>query len=383
MKQQLTALWESCISNSMTMRQQVAADLFGDDVPPTERVITRRFSQEDAAKLVGVSRASLQRAEKDGRIAAPDLSPAGGRLGYTIYQLDAIRQVFGTAPWQSRAVTVAVASNKGGSYKTSVAVHLSQWLALQGYRVLLVDTDPQGTAGDYFGYSSRWVDTGSTIAQWMFGQADSLDYAIHPTCWPRLDIIPASQELQRIDRELDKLDLPYPPHLMLRAGLDGLTDRYDAIIIDGAPNLADGTIAQVFAADVMLCPTPAELHDTASTEQFFQLLHGITAHLPDDQIWAVPDVRILVTKVSSVPTSSSKVLADKIRVCWGGLVLDSQVKVTEEVGKAQMRLRTVFEQDREQRSSPAAWKGACAMWEAVFTEVMDKLIKPRWGKQDE
>lgn len=49
MKQQLTNLWESCISNSMTMRQQVAADLFGDDVPPTERVITRRFSQEDAA----------------------------------------------------------------------------------------------------------------------------------------------------------------------------------------------------------------------------------------------------------------------------------------------------------------------------------------------
>lgn len=378
MKQQLIELWESCISNSQAMRQQVTADLFGEDVPPTERVITRRFSQEAAAALVGVSRASLQRAEKDGRLPAPDFSAAGGRLGYTVYQLDAMRQVFGTAPWQGRAVTVAVASNKGGSYKTSVTVHFAQWLALQGYRVLLVDTDPQGTAGDYFGYTARWVDEGSTIAPWMFGQADSLDYAIHPTCWPRLDIIPASQELQRIDRELDKLELPYPAHLMLRAGLDGLAERYDVILVDGAPNLADGTIAQVFGADVMLCPTPAELHDTASTEQFFQLLRGITAHLPDEQVWAVPDLRILVTKISNAPGSSSKVLEGMIRTCWGGLVLDNPIRVTEEVGKAQMRLRTVFEQDREQRSSLPAWKGACAMWEAVFAEVMDKLIEPRW-----
>ncbi|WP_236757983.1 ParA family protein, partial [Aeromonas cavernicola] len=111
--------------------------------------------------------------------------------------------------WRKHAISVAVASNKGGSYKSSVVVHTAQCAALMGYRVLVIDTDPQGTLGEYFGYTAKWVDAGRTIAPWMFGKAESLDYAIHPTCWPRLDLLPANQELQRIDREMADMDLPY------------------------------------------------------------------------------------------------------------------------------------------------------------------------------
>lgn len=377
MKSQFLDLFGSCVANSQAMRERISLETVGTN-SPAERYIARRFTVPEAAKLVKVTPQAIYAAHREGRLPPADTDANGRKLGYSLAQLDGMRQLFGTHPWRKHAISVAVASNKGGSYKSSVVVHTAQCAALMGYRVLVIDTDPQGTLGEYFGYTAKWVDAGRTIAPWMFGKADSLDYAIHPTCWPRLDLIPANQELQRIDREMADMDLPFPPHLMLRAGIDTIADRYDLIIIDGAPNLADGTIAQVFAADVLICPTPAELHDTASTEQFFSLLYGVTQSLPDDQIWAVPDVRILITKLASDPRSSSQAVANKIRATWGGLVLANPVKVTEEVGKAQLRMRTVFEQAKAERSSSSAWKGACAMWEALMEEIMETLIKPRW-----
>lgn len=377
MKAQFMELFGSCVANSQAMRERITKETVGTS-SPAERVIERRFSVAEAARLVGVSSKSIYAAHREQRLPPADVDAEGRKLGYSLAQLDSMRQLFGTHPWRKRAITVAVASNKGGSYKSSVTVHLAQAAALRGYRVLVIDTDPQGTAGDYFGYTARWVDAGRTIAPWMFGQADSLEYAIHPTCWPRLDLIPANQELQRIDREMADMQLPYPPHLMLRAGIETIADRYDLVIVDGAPNLADGTIAQVFAADVLLCPTPAELHDTASTEQFFSLLYGLTSALPDDQIWTVPNVRILITKLAAGERSSSQRVADEIRRTWGGLVLAHPVRVTEEVGKAQLRMRTVFEQAKAERSSPGAWKGAVTMWDDLMDEVMDTLVKPLW-----
>ncbi|MNF93276.1 Chromosome-partitioning ATPase Soj [compost metagenome] len=183
MKEQLTTLFTQCVNNSQSMRERLQKDAIGT-ASPTERIITRRFNVSETAELVGVARAAIDQAEKDGRLPPPERNEHGAKLGYTLYQIQQIRELFGTALVQPHAVTMAVASNKGGAYKTSVAVHAAQWFALLGYRVLLIDSDPQGTAGDYFGWSSRWVDGGKTIVPWMLGREQSLAYAIHPTCWP-------------------------------------------------------------------------------------------------------------------------------------------------------------------------------------------------------
>ncbi|MBL7590308.1 AAA family ATPase, partial [Escherichia coli] len=49
-----------------------------------------------------------------------------------------------------------VAQDKGGSGKTTTAVHLAQYLALQGYRVLAVDLDPQASLSALFGYQPEF-----------------------------------------------------------------------------------------------------------------------------------------------------------------------------------------------------------------------------------
>ncbi|WP_159191320.1 AAA family ATPase, partial [Klebsiella pneumoniae] len=86
------------------------------------------------------------------------------------------------------------------------------------------------------------------------GEKDDVTYAIKPTCWPGLDIIPSCLALHRIETELmgkfDEGKLPTDPHLMLRLAIETVAHDYDVIVIDSAPYLGIGTINVVCAADV-------------------------------------------------------------------------------------------------------------------------------------
>ena len=130
------------------------------------------------------------------------------------------------------------------------------------------------------------------------------------------------------------------------------------------------------AADVIVVPTPAELYDYVSSLQFFTMLRDLIANI--DMNGFEPDVRVLVTKYSTAFGSQSTWMDEQIRSAWGGMVLKEVVKVTDEVGKGQVRMRTVFEQAANQRSTPTAWRNAVAIWEPVCREIFEKLIKPRW-----
>ena len=89
-----------------------------------------------------------------------------------------------------------------------------------------------------------------------------------------------------------------------------------------------------------------------------------------------PDVRILLTKYSNSNGSQSPWMEEQIRDAWGSMVLKNVVRETDEVGKGQIRMRTVFEQAIDQRSSTGAWRNALSIWEPVCNEIFDRLIKP-------
>ncbi|MEJ1594577.1 plasmid-partitioning protein SopA, partial [Escherichia coli] len=89
----------------------------------------------------GVSSQAIRDAEKAGRLPHPDMEIRGRveqRVGYTIEQINHMRDVFGTRLRRAEDVfppVIGVAAHKGGVYKTSVSVHLAQDLALKGLRV--------------------------------------------------------------------------------------------------------------------------------------------------------------------------------------------------------------------------------------------------------
>lgn len=233
-----------CINAGHEMTKAIAIAQFNDDSPEA-RKITRRWRIGEAADLVGVSSQAIRDAEKAGRLPHPDMEIRGRveqRVGYTIEQINHMRDVFGTRLRRAEDVfppVIGVAAHKGGVYKTSVSVHLAQDLALKGLRVLLVEgNDPRNSLnvsrmGTRSSYSCRRHSP--AFLSW---EKDDVTYAIKPTCWPGLDIIPSCLALHRIETELmgkfDEGKLPTDPHLMLRLAIETVAHDYDVIVIDSA-----------------------------------------------------------------------------------------------------------------------------------------------------
>ncbi len=341
-----------CINAGHEMTKAIAIAQFNDDSPEA-RKITRRWRIGEAADLVGgfFSRLSeMPRKQGDYRTRIWKFEGrVEQRVGYTIEQINHMRDVFGTRLRRAEDVfppVIGVAAHKGGVYKTSVSVHLAQDLALEGLRVLLVEgNDPRGTAlnvsrmGTRSSYSCRRHSP--AFLSW---EKDDVTYAIKPTCWPGLDIIPSCLALHRIETELmgkfDEGKLPTDPHLMLRLAIETVAHDYDVIVIDSAPNTGIGTINVVCAADVLIVPTPAELFDYTSALQFFDMLRDLLKNV--DLKGFEPDVRILLTKYSNSNGSQSPWMEEQIRDAWGSMVLKNVVRETDEVGKGQIRMRTVL-----------------------------------------
>lgn len=387
----LSEILEIAISNGRDLASNIATNKFGSE-NPADRKIERRWMQTSAADLVGVSRQTIAKAEEDGRLPPPDKEANSRgiprRMGYTIDQIDYMRDVFKTRPGRSEeddAQVISICGHKGGSWKTGTCVHFAQWLAMKGYKTLIIDMDPQATASLYHGYvADHNVFKDDTALPFLLGETDDLSHCIKPTAWPGLEIIPSCLEMHQLETDLLKRDqaneLEHPPHLMLRAGIDTIMDQYDIILIDGSPNIGQGTVNMVCAADIILAPTPAELNDYLSTAQFFEALRDIMAHI--DLGGFEPDLRVLVTKYSHITGSSSQWMTKQIRETWGAMVLNNFLSNTEEIGKSQVRMRTIYEQAAAERSSNAAWNKAVSIYDPVFSEITNDVIRPRWASME-
>ena len=120
-----------------------------------KKTLNRRFSISEAAEMVGRSTTSIRQAEKVGRLPEPVKGEKGRRRGYTLEAINQMRGVFGTRPWRDptsdEAVVIAIQNFKGGVGKSTLTAHLAQYLGLQGYRVCVLDCDPQGSTTSLFG----------------------------------------------------------------------------------------------------------------------------------------------------------------------------------------------------------------------------------------
>jgi len=383
----LAKLMRDCITEANKWSAGRAKKVFGDDSPDA-RKIKRRFKINAAASYINVSRQAIEKAEKEGRLPPADYIDSNGvnprpiRQGYTLEQVDMMRDHFQTQPYQTAElspITLAIPGGKGGCYKTSTAVSFAQWCSLKGYRVLLIDIDQQSHASMYFGYHPELNTTiNDTVLPFMLGEEDDLSYCIKSTAWPKLEIIPSHLQMQRLEREIQDADIDYPAHAMLQAGIATVSDNYDLIIIDGHPDLGIGTMNMICASDVTLIATSTEVNDINSTAQLMGLIGDI--YDPKSQLDTThePIVRVLPTKLGASGSASQQNVHELMGI-WPGMVLLNGIRVTDEVGKGQRRMASIYEQADDQRSSPAAWKRASDVFERTFDELLNTLIKPQWG----
>jgi chromosome partitioning protein len=147
---------------------------------------------------------------------------------------------------------VAVANQKGGVGKTTTSINLAASIASRGYRVLLIDFDPQGNASSGVGYPRDKVEL--TVYDALVGET-TLDEVIRPTDLPTLFIAPATTDLVGAEIELIGAERR---ERFLADCLTPIAHSYDYIVIDCPPSLGLLTLNAHVAADGVVVPMQAE-----------------------------------------------------------------------------------------------------------------------------
>ena len=162
---------------------------------------------------------------------------------------------------------MAIANQKGGVGKTTTAVNLGAALAELGYRVLVVDLDPQGNATTGLGINARGLS--ASIYDVLLSDM-ALEDCIEPTAVRNLFLAPATIDLAGAEIELVPA---FSRELRLRRAIERLDGEYEFVLIDCPPSLGLLTVNGLAAASEVVVPIQCEYY---ALEGLGQLLRNVT-----------------------------------------------------------------------------------------------------------
>ena len=153
--------------------------------------------------------------------------------------------------------TIAICNEKGGVGKTTTTVTLGATLTARGYRVLLVDADPQGSLTDALGWKNQndiMVSLSGKLQEEVSGvEYDPKEGILHTP--EGMDLMPATLELAGMERLLIN---EMSREFILKGYLERLEGQYDYILIDCSPSLGLITLNALTASDSVLIPVQAQ-----------------------------------------------------------------------------------------------------------------------------
>lgn len=345
------------------------------------RSLMLRFPMGKAAEMIGRSSESIREAEASGRLPQPELSATNRRIGYTLPEVNNMRRVFGTMPWRSETdepVILSVQNFKGGVGKSTIAVHTAHYLSLKGYRVLLVDCDPQGSSTSLMGINPD-VDLagGETLYPYLRRDYDDLSYAIRRTHWEGLDLIPANLDLFSSEYEMAVLLKDNPIHFdWLRDGIERAAQNYDVVIMDSPPALGFISLSVLRAANALLIPTLPSNVDLFSTRKFISMMTDVLeqlSSLPRERTYKF--LRVVISRGSDTKTSHGE-MSHFMEETWGRRMMRAQLKDSAEIDNAGMLLKSVYEIGQP-TASRQTWT-RCMSYLDAYGKELELLIRKTW-----
>ena len=165
---------------------------------------------------------------------------------------------------------IAIANQKGGVGKTTVAVNFAAGMARRGRRVLLVDLDIQGSASAILARADGIpaVDVARCLLE-KLPLADS----VVPTNYPGLDIAPAGERMAVVDLHL--ASALGRERVLERALRDARLRQYDLVVLDTAPYLGLLTLNAIVASDHVLVPVSCEYLPMLGLKLFRETLENV------------------------------------------------------------------------------------------------------------
>ena len=173
----------------------------------------------------------------------------------------------------SQARVLAIANQKGGVGKSTTAVNLGGWLALDGHRVLIVDLDPQANASTGVGVDPRRAS--ATVYNVLVDDRDVED-GIEPTAVKGLFCLPSNIDLAGAEIEMVPM---LSREMRLKRALAPILDQYDFVLIDCPPSLGLLTVNALVAASEVLVPIQCEYYALEGVGQLLKNVQLIRSSL--------------------------------------------------------------------------------------------------------
>lgn len=350
-------------------------------LPPNARKSPPTFSSAQLGEICNLDKTKLDYQIKKNLL--PQGEMIGGRRKFSLTDVQIwskAMRVKRLRPAGVDATVLCVANFKGGVTKTTTAVTLAQGLSLRGHKVLVIDTDPQGSMTTLFGIlPDTEVTEDQTILPLCSGEQVSIDSAIQSTYWDGIDIVAAAPILYSAEFILPSRQSKQPHGggfefwRVLDHGIDTVRDKYDVIIIDTPPSLSYTTINAILASDGIIMPLPPSALDFASSSQFWDLFSSLTEDLFErgGKSKEFDFIDILLTRVDTNDAAVS-VVREWISAAYGAMVLSVDVPKTALTANASAEFGTVYDVDTS-TISPRTYRRAYDAYERVVDLVEDQI----------
>ncbi|GGL79053.1 AAA family ATPase [Wenxinia marina] len=421
-------------SASLRLQTHIRRQTFSPDMQKT----LRRFSSWEVAELIlGLNQSTFR-----GRLAAqPDLpggevEPDGRQRWFSLEEINELRRRLKVGrrslmPQRppGRALRTAIANFKGGAGKSTVALHLAHAAALDGYRVLCIDFDPQATLSHAMGLTDVAEDytVWGIIARDLIHETDRMNAGptgaasgtalprrtipasirdlgldtlrtadfIKPTAWPTIDLIPSCANAAFVEFASAQYRHLNPDWTFFAAVARYLAqipdDAYDLVFFDCPPAIGYQSMNAVFAADMLWIPSGPGYWEYDSTTSFIGQLSealgdlaagygGAEEEVPTGGV-TLPktylDIRFLMTRFEP-GNDLHRAMLEAYGKVFGSHLCTHPVEMTRAVDQSGRFLSSIYETDYRDMTRET-WRRARDTFDRAYTEFLGTALAA-WPK---